>query len=82
VPKKDLISILAKFAANNPKKFFISLGVVWITLGIFDLMTGTFKFGNVWRAVLHFVPCFGFVLVGIAYILIGIFKIGISKKSD
>jgi hypothetical protein len=82
VPKKDLTSIMRKFMANNPKKFFIPLGIFWIALGFIDLMTGTLKFENPWRAALHFVPIFGYVAVGIAWILIGIFKIGISKKSD
>ena len=47
-----------------------------------EFIAEPFKFANVWREVLHFVSCFVFVLVGITYILIGVFKIGVSKKSD
>ncbi len=74
MPKKDLLSILAKFVANNPKKYFLFMGFFWIALGIYRLTMGTIGFGHFWNAVLDLVPTFGFMVVGIAYILIGVSK--------
>jgi hypothetical protein len=86
VPKKDLISILQEFTAKHPRRFCIPMGVLWIALGIFDaltkLMAGTFKAGNFWANALHVAPPIGYILVGILWILIDIFKIGLSKESD
>lgn len=86
MPKKDLISISQEFTAKHPKRFCIPMGVFWIALGIFDaaikVNAGTLISGNFWVSVLHVAPPVGYTLVGIGWILIGIFKIGLSKKSD
>lgn len=62
------------------------MGIFWIALGIFNgltrLMAGTFISGNFWLNVFHFAPPVGYILVGICWILIGIFKIGFPKKTD
>jgi uncharacterized membrane protein YdcZ (DUF606 family) len=82
VVPKDLLSKASNFAAKNPRKYFICIGTFLIVLGIIDLMTGAFKFDSFGRAALHFVPIIGYILLGIFCILAGIFKIGLSKKSD
>jgi hypothetical protein len=77
VPKRDLISIASDFVAKNPRKYCICMGIFWIALGIFDLIAN-----HLILNVLRDVVIFAYILTGAAWILVGTFKIGISKKSD